>query len=66
MRILFLSDNYPPEVNAPSNRTFEHCKKWTEQGIKVTVLTCVPNFPDGIVYKGYKNKLYQVSKEDGI
>ena len=28
MKILFLSDNFPPEVNAPATRTFEHCKEW--------------------------------------
>ena len=66
MRILFLSDNFPPEVNAPANRTIEHCKYWVEQGMEVTVITCAPNFPDGIVYKGYRNKLYQTSYEDGI
>jgi len=27
MRILFLSDNFPPEVNAPAGRTFEHCRR---------------------------------------
>ena len=26
--ILFLTDNFPPEVNAPANRTFEHCREW--------------------------------------
>lgn len=66
MRILFLTDNFPPEVNAPANRTFEHCQEWVLQGAQVTVITCAPNFPKGKVYDGYKNKFRQVSYVDGI
>lgn len=66
MKILFLTDNFPPEVNAPATRTYEHCKEWVLQGAEVTVITCVPNFPQGKVYKGYCNKLYQQEVMDGI
>lgn len=66
MKILFLTDNFPPEVNAPATRTYEHCKKWVEQGVDVTVITCFPNFPKGKVFDGYKNKLYQKETIDGI
>ena len=66
MKILFLTDNFPPEVNAPATRTYEHCKEWVLQGAEVTVITCVPNFPQGKVYKGYSNKLYQQETMDGI
>ena len=66
MRILFLTDNFPPEVNAPASRTYEHCKEWVKAGADVTVITCAPNFPQGKVYEGYKNKLYQKEIIDGI
>jgi len=66
MKILFLTDNFPPEVNAPATRTYEHCKEWVKEGVEVTVLTCVPNFPHGKVYEGYQNKLYQTEYLDGI
>ncbi|MCZ2100749.1 MAG: glycosyltransferase family 4 protein [Chitinophagales bacterium] len=66
MKILFLSDNFFPEVNAPANRTYEHCKEWTKQGHEVTVITCVPNFPKGEIFGGYKNKLRQTEWIDGI
>lgn len=65
-KILFLTDNFPPEVNAPATRTFEHCKEWVKQGADVTVITCAPNFPQGRVYKGYKNKLIHKEIIDGI
>jgi len=66
MRILFISDNFPPEVNAPASRTYEHTKEWVKAGNRVTVITCAPNFPNGKVYKGYKNRLYQKELIDGI
>lgn len=66
MRILFLTDNFPPESNAPANRTYEHCVEWLKKGCEVTVITCAPNFPKGKVYAGYKNKLYQTEMMDGI
>ena len=66
MRILFLTHYFPPEVNAPASRTYEHCKRWVEEGHKVVVLTCVPNHPKGKLYPGYKNKFFQKEKIDGI
>ena len=66
MNILFFSDNFPPEINAPANRTYEHCKKWVQLGAKVTVITCAPNFPKGKLYKGYKNRLWNKEYVDGI
>ena len=66
MHILFLSDNFPPEVNAPASRTFEHCREWVKAGHEVTVITCVPNFPKGTVFDGYRNKLWQSEEVEGI
>jgi len=66
MRILFLTDNFPPEVNAPASRTFEHCKEWVKAGHRVTVITCAPNFPVGKVFAGYQNRLWQVEEMAGI
>ena len=66
MRILFLTDNFPPEVNAPASRTYEHVREWLKAGHEVTVITCAPNFPKGHVYDGYRNRLYQTEMMDGI
>jgi len=66
LHILFLTDNFPPEVNAPASRTFEHCREWVKAGHRVTVVTCVPNFPKGEVYPGYRNTLWQSETMDGI
>lgn len=66
MHILFLTDNFPPERNAPASRVYEHACYWVRQGHRVTVLTCAPNFPEGKVYAGYCNRWYQVEEVDGI
>ena len=66
MKILFLTDNFPPESNAPATRTYEHCVEWVKQGAEVTVITCAPNFPQGKLYPGYKNKWRQEEMMDGI
>lgn len=65
-KILFLTDNFPPEVNAPATRTYEHSREWVGKGYEVTVITCAPNFPHGKVYKGFKNKLINHEEKDGI
>lgn len=66
MHILFLTDNFPPEVNAPASRTYEHAREWVKAGHRVTVITCAPNFPRGQVFDGYRNKIWQSELMDGI
>jgi glycosyltransferase involved in cell wall biosynthesis len=66
MHILFLTDNFPPEGNAPATRTYEHAVRWVKMGHRVTVITCAPNFPEGKVFEGYQNRWYQTHDLDGI
>lgn len=66
MKILFLADGFPPEVSAQASRTYEHCREWVRGSDEVTVITCVPNFPQGKVYAGYKNQWRQEETIDGI
>jgi glycosyltransferase involved in cell wall biosynthesis len=66
VHILFLTHYFPPEVNAPASRAFEHSKHWIKKGHKVTIATCVPNHPQGKIYQGYKNRLFQRETRDGI
>jgi glycosyltransferase involved in cell wall biosynthesis len=66
LHILFLTDNFPPESNAPASRTFEHCREWVQAGHQVTVITCAPNFPKGKVFDGYRNRLWQHEQISGI
>jgi glycosyltransferase involved in cell wall biosynthesis len=66
MKILLLTDYYPPEYNAPALRCSYHAEYWAKNGHDVTVLTCAPNFPNGILFKGYKNKIMSSSKVNGV
>ncbi|MEP4484832.1 MAG: glycosyltransferase family 4 protein [Halioglobus sp.] len=66
MQILFLTDNFPPEGNAPATRTYEHAREWVKLGHAVTIITCAPNFPEGVLFEGYRNRWYQREVIDGI
>ncbi|TMI23354.1 glycosyltransferase family 4 protein [Candidatus Bathyarchaeota archaeon] len=66
MNILFLADNFPPELNAIASRVYERACYWVAWGHEVAVITSVPNFPDGKVFDGYRNRWYQVESVNGI
>lgn len=67
MHILFLSHYFPPEVNAPASRTFEHARLWVKEGdVRVTVLTNNPNHPNGVLYPGYENRWSTREKIAGV
>jgi len=66
MHILFLTHYFVPENNAPAARVHGLAKEWARAGHHVTVLTCAPNVPAGVVYEGYANKPYQEEWIDGV
>lgn len=66
MKVLFLTDNFVPEQNASARRSYEHCRNWVSQGVHVTVVTTVPNFPLGKPHPPYRNRLYARETIDGI
>jgi hypothetical protein len=66
MKILFITENFPPEMNAAATRVYERACYWIKWGHEVTVITCAPNFPQGKVFDGYENKWYQKDEMNGI
>ena len=66
MKILFLTHYFPPEVNAPASRTYEHCREWVAAGHDVHVVTCVPSHPAGRPCSGFRRRWYQRELIDGI
>lgn len=66
MHILVITDRYFPEISAASFRVRDHAREWIDSGHEVTVVTCVPNFPHGRVFEGYRNRLYQEEWIDGV
>ena len=66
MKILFFTENFPPETNASASRVFERACYWVKWGHQVTIITCAPNFPQGKVFAGYQNLWYQTEILSGI
>jgi len=64
MKILYVSQYFPPEMGAPAGRAAELSRLWAEDDHEVTVLTGFPNHPTGIVPPKYRRKFRRlVSRE---
>jgi colanic acid biosynthesis glycosyl transferase WcaI len=57
MKILYISQYFPPEMGAPAARAAELSKHWAAAGHEVTVLTGFPNHPTGVVPLEYRDKI---------
>jgi colanic acid biosynthesis glycosyl transferase WcaI len=66
MKILFLTENFPPETNAAATRVFERACYWVNWGHEVTILTSAPNFPQGKLHAGYENAWKSVESRGGM
>ena len=66
MRILYLSQYFPPEMGAPAARVYELSREWVRLGHEVTVLTGFPNHPTGVIPPGYRGELVRREIVDGI
>jgi len=55
VKILYISQYFPPEMGAPAARVSELAQRWAQSGHDVTVLTGFPNHPDGIIRPEYRN-----------
>lgn len=65
MRLIILTQYYPPELGAPQRRLSDLAKRFTERGHSVTVLTAMPNYPTGRILDGYGG-LFHRENTDGI
>jgi glycosyltransferase involved in cell wall biosynthesis len=66
VHILFLTENFPPEVNASATRVSERVPYWIRAGHEVTIVTCYPNFPQGRIYPGWRQRWFQMDEVDGM
>ncbi len=57
MKILYISQYFPPEIAAPAVRVSELSGHWAASGHQVTVFTGFPNHPTGVVHPDYQSKL---------
>lgn len=69
MKILYVSQYFPPEMGAPAARVYELARHWVRLGHEVTVLTGFPNHPTGVLRAEYRSKWRRLvwrEKVDGI
>jgi len=66
MKILFLTQYFPPEVGAPQNRLYELAIRLQKEGIDITVLTAMPNYPSMEIHKEYLGKKYCYEEMNGL
>jgi len=64
LKVLFLTQYFPPETGAPQNRLHSLANYLSDFGAEVSVLTAMPNYPKAEVYEGYQGKTY-LKEEDG-
>jgi glycosyltransferase involved in cell wall biosynthesis len=58
LKILILSQYFPPETGAPQNRLYSLALNLAEQGGTVNILTAMPNYPKMEVFPDYKGRFY--------
>jgi glycosyltransferase involved in cell wall biosynthesis len=66
MRIILLTQYFPPEVGAPQNRLFAMAKGLQDKGAKLTVLTAMPNYPDMRIQADYRGRWSMREEMDGL
>lgn len=66
MRILYLSQYFPPEAGATQTRAYEMAHNLVQLGQKVTVIAEIPNHPAGIIRPEYRQKLFTRERLEGM
>ena len=66
MKILYVSQYFPPEMGAPAARAAELSRHWARMGHDVTVLTGFPNHPTGVVPVEWRSRLRKLRYEEVV
>lgn len=66
MRILVVTQYFPPDMGAPAGRFFDFAQHWVANGHEVTIVTGLPHFPGGEIHAGYRGRLLLREQVDGI
>lgn len=66
MKLLILTQYFPPEVGAPQNRLFELAVRLQKAGVDITVLTAMPNYPQMQIHAAYAGKNYVYEELQGL
>jgi glycosyltransferase involved in cell wall biosynthesis len=66
VKILYVSQYFPPEMGAPAARAAELARHWAEAGHGVSVLTGFPNHPTGVVPEEWRPRLRRLIYHEQI
>ena len=66
MRILILTQYYPPEMGAPQNRLSDLAQWLMRSGHNVTILTALPNYPRGRIFEDYQGRFLVEERSENI
>jgi colanic acid biosynthesis glycosyl transferase WcaI len=66
MRVLFLAQHYAPEQVSGAVLATELAEGLAQRGHDVVLVTCAPSYPQGRVFAGYRNRMFQVEDLDGV
>jgi len=66
MKILFLTQYFPPETGAAQNRLSDLASRLAEAEHSVTVLTALPSYPTGRIFDGYRGRLWMNENRNGV
>lgn len=64
MRILVVSQYFPPDMGAPAGRFHDFAQRWRAAGHEVTVVTGLPHFPGGRIHEGYRGRKFFFTEVD--
>ena len=66
MKLVILSQYFPPETGAPQNRLLELAKGFMRDGWEVSVITAMPNYPKGKIFENYRGRFSKCEEIEGI
>lgn len=66
MKILLLAQHYAPEDVSGAVLATELATDLANQGHAVSFVTCAPNYPQGQVFPGYRNRFLQSETVEGV
>lgn len=66
VKLLILTQYFPPEVGAPQNRLYELAVRLKNKGVDVSILTAMPNYPKMEVQKEYLGKKYVYEESEEL
>lgn len=66
MKILYISQYFPPEMGAPAARASELARHWSQAGHEVSVLTGFPNHPTGVVPEEWSSRLRRLTYQEKV